>query len=825
MFKKFTIQAKLLTGFLFLAIVSAFIGVYGIMKLNDQNKNDVQLYNQVCVALGDINNILADFQQIRAYYRDMVIEDDVEQIKSIKKEIDVKVAAVNEGMNAYEKTIRTEEGQKKFNDFKIAFGTFISDIDPLYQLSIENKDVEAKEYMKTGALVNSYAASQEMLKILSENKINRGKEISTKNSEDAQKANSLMTTIIALGIILAIGIGLLISNNIKRINKSLINETNALVEAAVAGELKKRADVNKINFEFRAIPEGVNKTLDAVILPLNVAADYIDRISKGDLPPKITDNYNGDFNLIKNNLNVCIDALNKLIEEMNNMSRQHELGDIDVQIDSNKFQGAYQTMAHGVNEMVNSHINIKKRAMAVFTQFGEGNFSANIEQLPGKKKFINEAIEQVRENLKALINDANMLAEAAVDGRLGTRADASKHKGDFRKIVQGVNDTLDAVIIPLNVAADYIERISKGDMPHLIAKEYKGDFNAIKNNLNNLINALNEIIQKAQGVAKGDLTVSLQKRSEKDDLMGAMDEMVKANSTIINEFKFAIENIVLASQQLQTVAIQISEGSSEQASSTEEVSSSMEQMVSNINQNADNAKQTERIALQASGDINEGSKAVITTVEAMKQIADKISVIGEIAEKTDLLAINAAIEAARAGEQGKGFAVVAAEVRKLAENSQAAAKEIDDLSKSSVKIADESGTLLQKIVPDIQKTAVLVQEIAAASMEQNSGASQVNNAVMQLNAVTQKNAAAAEEMSSSAEELASQAEQLKDTISFYKTSADLNFITKTRQKQENMMKAQLKENIIKNTKPIEKKPLVYNNENGDNGVDINFESF
>jgi methyl-accepting chemotaxis protein len=204
----------------------------------------------------------------------------------------------------------------------------------------------------------------------------------------------------------------------------------------------------------------------------------------------------------------------------------------------------------------------------------------------------------------------------------------------------------------------------------------------------------------------------------------------------------------------------------------------MEEMVGNITQNSDNARQTEQIALRASTDIQEGNKAVLTTVEAMKTIAEKIAIVGEIAEKTDLLAINAAIEAARAGELGKGFAVVAAEVRKLAENSQAAAKEINNVSKTSVKVADESGVLLQKIVPDIQKTALLVQEIAAASLEQNSGANQVNNAIMQLNTVTQKNAAAAEEMSSSAEEMASQAEQLSELISFYKLSDEKKLTTK-----------------------------------------------
>ena len=306
----------------------------------------------------------------------------------------------------------------------------------------------------------------------------------------------------------------------------------------------------------------------------------------------------------------------------------------------------------------------------------------------------------------------------------------------------------------------------------------------------------------AKEIAKGNLDAQL-KTSDRDDEIGEMthaqQDMVEKLKEIVSNIWVSAENIFSASSHLNATSLDLSQGANEQAASTEEVSSSMEEMVSNINQNADNARQTEMIAGKASKDIELGSTAVITTVDAMKQIAEKISIIGVIAEKTDLLAINAAIEAARAGEHGKGFAVVASEIRKLAERSQDAAKQIDDLTKSSVKIADQSGAELQRIVPDIQKTAVLVQEISAASMEQNAGAGQINNAIMQLNAVTQRNAAASEEMASSSEELYSQAEQLKEIIGFYK-SADLEVLSQNASKKE-----EKKPKSIKNsTKPKEK---------------------
>ncbi len=287
---------------------------------------------------------------------------------------------------------------------------------------------------------------------------------------------------------------------------------------------------------------------------------------------------------------------------------------------------------------------------------------------------------------------------------------------------------------------------------------------------------LEEGVSVSEKLANGDLTVSVEVSSQDETgrLLNSMKSMVERLKGVVADVKVAADNVASGSDQLSSGAQQMSQGTTEQAASTEEASSSVEQMNATIRQNADNAMQTEKIALKSSSDAQESGKAVAETVEAMRQIAQKINIIEEIARQTNLLALNAAIEAARAGEHGKGFAVVAAEVRKLAERSQTAAGEISELSIKSVDVADKAGQMLAKLVPDIQKTAELVQEISASSKEQASGADQINGAIQQLNTVVQQNAGAAEEMASTAEELSSQADQLQSTVRFFKIEGNGN---------------------------------------------------
>ncbi len=276
-----------------------------------------------------------------------------------------------------------------------------------------------------------------------------------------------------------------------------------------------------------------------------------------------------------------------------------------------------------------------------------------------------------------------------------------------------------------------------------------------------------EVAGVVSKVADGVLSIQFDKNKTYKGLYKSMIEMIENLRNTVLRVSDSANSISEASKQMSSSAQEMSIGASDQASSSEEVSASMEEMTANIQQNASSALEAEKIAIEAVQDVQKGKSAVDQTVDSMKEIAERVTVIGEFARKTNILALNAAVEAARAGEAGKGFAVVAAEVRRLAENSQSSAVAIDDLCKTSVGVADEAGQLFEKLMPGIQKTAQIVKQITQASEEQNSGAEQINSAIQQLNNITQQNAASSQQTASSSRELSMQADTLRNAIEYF----------------------------------------------------------
>ncbi|MDU9412635.1 methyl-accepting chemotaxis protein [Pseudomonas sp. zfem005] len=284
---------------------------------------------------------------------------------------------------------------------------------------------------------------------------------------------------------------------------------------------------------------------------------------------------------------------------------------------------------------------------------------------------------------------------------------------------------------------------------------------------------LNSAVLVADKLAEGDLSTEIEvdSRDETGRLLASMKHMTERLRSVISDVRSAADSLSSASEEVSATSQSLSQAATEQAASVEETTASVEQMSASIAQNTESAQITDGIAGKAANDAVQGGQAVGEMVQAMKQIADKIGIIDDIAYQTNLLALNAAIEAARAGDHGKGFAVVAAEVRKLAERSQVAAQEIGGVASNSVHLAEQAGALLDQIVPNIQKTSDLVQEITAASQEQTTGAAQINIAMGQMNQITQQNASASEELAATAEEMNAQASQLQELIGYFRLEA------------------------------------------------------
>jgi methyl-accepting chemotaxis protein len=525
---------------------------------------------------------------------------------------------------------------------------------------------------------------------------------------------------------------------------ALRHETRTLVEQAVAGNLKARADVKAVSFEFREIPDGLNHVMDALENSLRTAMSTFERIARGDIPPRIETKQSGDFEAIRQSLNTCIDAINALLSDTSVLAKAIMEGRLSTRANSMRHQGEFRTLIEGFNNILTAITGPITMAAHNFDLIAKGDLPPRItDEFYGDFNAIKENLNTCIDAIERLSLDTEALVASAVEGRLNARTSVAAHTGIYRQIVLGVNRAMDAMLAPIAEAHGVLKKLAHRDLRSRMLGEYSGDHANIKDNLNHAMAALEDAMTQVFGT---------------------------------------VDQVSSAAGQISASSQSVAEGASQQASALEQTASSLETVNKNTRESAGNAEEANRLALVAKSEASIGVQEMARMSRAMGDIkaaaestSQIIKDINEIAFQTNLLALNAAVEAARAGEAGRGFAVVAEEVRSLALRSKAAAARTESLIKDSVRLAStgasvssEVRTKLEGILEGVTRVSGIVTEISVTAKDQARGVEQITKAVGDINRVTQQNAANSEESSSTAAELAKQSSELTDLVKSFR---------------------------------------------------------
>jgi methyl-accepting chemotaxis protein len=821
---------RLLGALIFGGCITAAVGFMSVSRLAKVADLSKASYEQETLGIAYLKQANIDLIEVDRAAKNVMLSNSSEEREQYKAQVDAYTGLVTDDLEKAKPLMTTDKGKEQLAQAEQAWKDSQQSTSQVVALAMKeplSKKRESVELSFGGGRAKADAAEDLMAQLAS------GKEDVAKDSEQQTEKTFHNTrfqllALVVLGVVGSLAVGVFIARSIskplgliaeiaKKIAhgevdqkieyhysdevgvlaesfRGMIEAVNALTrdafmlaEGAVEGKLATRADASKHQGDYRKIVQGVNDTLDAVIGPLNVAAETVDKIGKGTIPPKITADYNGDFNAIKNSLNACIDGLGGLVEADSVLKRMAN-NDYSHQVEG-KYEGVFATVAQSVN-------GVKDRIdhfVGTIKDISQGD----LHELPELKRVgrrsegdeLMPSMIVMMENIKALVDDVNMLTVAAADGKLSMRADAAKHQGDYRKIVEGFNGTLDAVWLPIEEEIHVLRQIRGCNLREKVEVECKGDHEKMKNAVNGVHDWLTELIAFVTKIANGDMTASMAKASDQDQihqwlsLMKSNINALVADATMLasasargkfdlradagkhnGDYRKIIEGV---NQTLDAIVAPLkttAENASSLASSSEELTAVSQQMASNAEETAaqanvvsatsdqvsrnvasvataaeemqasireisKNANDSARVAKNAVGVAQMTNDTMKKLGESSLEIGNVIKVITSIAQQTNLLALNATIEAARAGEAGKGFAVVANEVKELAKQTAKATEEISQKIEGMQGVTKGAVTAIEEIGAIIDQINDISNSIASAVEEQTVTTNEIGRSV------------------------------------------------------------------------------------------------